>query len=158
MSIGAAGLCPAVSCPTWHHYVSLWQETCRKQFPVRLGTIAFHSDRKLFRQQSSSRHDFSVLHLNRKRPLLWNCEEKYRVHISPCLSSPPKGPSFLYWFPSFHWTWTGNGFCFWALFSIFLFFLQDLVQLTFSWQNLFPLFSSPSFLCEKSIHNFSSCG
>lgn len=48
MSIGSAGLCPAVSCPTWHHCVSLWQETFRKQFPVRLDTIAFLSDRKLF--------------------------------------------------------------------------------------------------------------
>ena len=38
----------AVSCPAWHHCVSLRQETFYKQFLVRLGTIAFHSDRKLF--------------------------------------------------------------------------------------------------------------
>ena len=242
MSIGSAGLCPAVPCPAWHHCVSLWQETFYKQFLVRLDTIAFHSDRKLFAssflsglallrftstgnfspavsypawrhcvspqqetfcKQFPVRIDAIAFHSDRKlfassflsglallrftllrftptgnfSPAVfhapWYCCASQRQETSPSCEivkkniaytfphvsqAPKRGLLFLYWFPSFHWAWTEDGFCFLALSSIFLFFLQDLVQLTFSWQNLFPLFSSPSFLCEKSIHNFSSCG
>ncbi len=39
---------PAVSYPAWHYCVSPQQETFHQQFPIRLDTIAFHSDRKLF--------------------------------------------------------------------------------------------------------------
>ena len=37
-----------VSCPAWHCCVSYRQETIRVWFPIRLGTAAFHIDRKLF--------------------------------------------------------------------------------------------------------------
>ena len=37
-----------VSYPTWLHCVSSQQETFREWFPIRHGSIAFHTDRKLF--------------------------------------------------------------------------------------------------------------
>ena len=37
-------------------------------------------------------------------------------------------------------------------------FLRNSSALTFPWQNLFLLFSSRLFVCEKWIHSFSSCG
>ena len=44
-----AGNCsPIVSYPAWLHCVSSRQETIRKWFPIRHGSIAFHTDRKLF--------------------------------------------------------------------------------------------------------------
>ena len=39
---------PIVSCPTWLHGVSCPQETIREGFPVRLGSMVFLTDRKLF--------------------------------------------------------------------------------------------------------------
>ena len=46
--IPAGNYSPIVSCPTWLHYVSYRQETFRVQFPIRHGSIAFHTGRKLF--------------------------------------------------------------------------------------------------------------
>ena len=46
--IAAGNFSPIVSCPTWLHYVSYRQETFREWFPIRHGSIAFHTDRKLF--------------------------------------------------------------------------------------------------------------
>ena len=37
-----------VSYSAWLHCISYRQETIRERFPVRLGTIAFHTGRKLF--------------------------------------------------------------------------------------------------------------
>ena len=37
-----------VSCPPWLHCVLSQQETFRKQFPVRHGSIVLHTNRKLF--------------------------------------------------------------------------------------------------------------
>ena len=37
-----------VSYPMWHHCVSCQQETIRKGFPIRCGTIVFLANRKLF--------------------------------------------------------------------------------------------------------------
>ena len=37
-----------VSCPAWLHGVSYRQETVRERFPVRLGSMAFLTGRKLF--------------------------------------------------------------------------------------------------------------
>ena len=41
-----------VSYPAWHHCFSSQQETVRKGFPTRHGTIVFHHDRKLFAKGS----------------------------------------------------------------------------------------------------------
>ena len=41
-------LSQAVSCPPWLHCASPQQETFCKQFPVRHGSIVFHTNRKLF--------------------------------------------------------------------------------------------------------------
>ena len=44
-----AGNCsPIVSCPPWLHSVSYPQETVGERFPVRLDSMVFHTDRKLF--------------------------------------------------------------------------------------------------------------
>lgn len=43
-------------------------------------------------------------------------------------------------------------------FPFYSFFLRNSSALTFPWQNLFFLFSSRLFVCEKWIHSFSSCG
>ena len=39
---------PIVSCPPWLHGVSYRQETVREGFPIRLGSMVFFTDRKLF--------------------------------------------------------------------------------------------------------------
>ena len=39
---------PIVSCPPWLHGVSYPQETVREGFPIRLGSMVFFTDRKLF--------------------------------------------------------------------------------------------------------------
>ena len=46
--IQAGNFLRMVSCPAWPHCVSYRQETIRVQFPIRHGSIAFHTDRKLF--------------------------------------------------------------------------------------------------------------
>ena len=46
--IAAGTLSRIVSCPTCLHCVSYRQETFREWFPIRHGSIAFHTDRKLF--------------------------------------------------------------------------------------------------------------
>ena len=46
--IPAGNFLRIVSCPAWLHCVSCRQETFREWFPIRHGTIAFHTDRKLF--------------------------------------------------------------------------------------------------------------
>ena|GEM_PF-839222 len=46
--IAAGNFSRIVSCPAWLHCVSYRQETFCVSFPVRHGSIAFHTDRKLF--------------------------------------------------------------------------------------------------------------